>query len=890
MRWVGRFSVLVGFLLFVAVGTLGYWGHLAAHGRDLALLNRAVTHFGHLVEGQRTDSLVLDVAIDPESGDLTGTARLSLRAEVEGRRRLYFLLGDALRLTAFSVPGFPEARAWKLWLVTLVDLGRPVAEGTPLEVTLAYEGRPASGLFGLGTARVSPRDVQLSVDSFWFPNDLQGQFQADVAVTLPSYLTLVHAGEEVDRASLGRVRRWRWRTSRPVPSLSLVAGMYRAWDLDTPNTRYRLYLADDVHLDSARVLAIAARADGILSARYGPSGYSNLSLFVSRRLRRAYNDGAGVMGLSIRYFRRGDYGFDIIAHELAHNWFGATVMEQWLRPGTGGEWLVEGFSEMSSMLAAEEVFGQPALVRRLAQNFYDPRRDGVVGAMSVLDNAVGDDGAREVIYNKGGYVAMMLRRLLGDDVFFPAVRDFIDSYRHRSATEADLQAHLADASGRPLDAFFEQWVRSKAELDLALEQPEDEMHLALTNLGTANAIGGVAVAAPPESSAGETPPAPALAADEEVEEEEEEEGGEAGGATPLAPTPTPAAAPAGGAVIGATLPLPPPGGSAVADPDLTWADMRRENNLFPRTRFPLALAVGEGGLAEVRGETYPWSPATLRVVSPGGAERGSWELAANVVSYPRWLDRDRLVLNTTDADSRSAKVVLFDARDGEQRVIGRGSGPVPSQGAVYAVQGDRIVRWQGPAWAREEVVRHPRRALGALAPSPDGQRLAYVSARDNDMEIRLLELAGRHQRMLVSWDRDLRDLVWSGDGTRLYAGIGGNWDWQVWEIPADGSAVRILAREAAAMGNLAMSPDGMLLAFTAAAELDYPFNRREIVVLDPANRVVERFAVAGSDARQVVWSDDETLLAVAAPTADFTLPQRRNIVRLSLEDGELTVE
>jgi hypothetical protein len=852
MRWVGRFFALVGIVLFVAVGALGLGMYLAVSGRDLTLLHAVVARFGSLVAGQRTERLLLDVAVDPDAGTLSGRARLTVKATEEGRRRFYFLLGDPFRLTSLAVTGYPEALAYKLWLVTVVDLGRPVPAQVPMEVVLDYEGRPAGGLFGLGTARVSPRDVQLSVDAFWFPNDLQGQFEADVAVTLPAYLTLVHAGDEVERSVRGRLQRVRWRYPRPIPSLSLVAGPYRTHDLYAGRARYRLYLADDVRLDSERVLKMAAEADDLLSQRYGPSGYPQLSLFVTRQLRRAYNDGAGVLGLSIRYFRRGDYGFNVIAHEIAHNWFGATVMERWLEPRTGGEWLVEGFAEFSSILAAETRYGREALVRRLAGIFFDPRHDAAVAAMSVLDNAVGDDGAREIIYNKGGYVVMMLRRLLGDEAFFSGVRAFLERRRYQPASEAELEGVLAETSGQDLSAFFRQWVRSDLALDLALEKPEGESGLTLQNEGKNDVVGQIAV-------------------------------GPAGSPEPPARIET---------GLGAQLPLPAAGSSLNVDPDLSWADMKRDNNVFPRARYALALASGGGGLAQVASEVYPWSPATLAARDADGALRATWELPSTVVSWPRWLDEHTVVLNTTEAAHRQPAVVLFDTRDGTSRVIGRGVGPATSAGTIYAALGDSIVRWQAPSWAREVVVRRKRRLFGAVVPSPDGARLAYAVARDNDMEIRVLTLADGRERMLVSWDRDLRELVWSADGTRIYAAIGGDWDWQVWEIAADGGPVRILMREAATLGNLALSPDGSSLAVAAAPQLDYPFNRKEIFVLDPSQRGVRRLPVEGSDVREIVWQDDNTLLAIAAPSgeaAPFTVPERRSVVRVRLSDGAVQV-
>ena len=82
-----------------------------------------------------------------------------------------------------------------------------------------------------------------------------------------------------------------------------------------------------------------------LAGHFGPSGFASATLFVPRRLARAFNDGSGLMGMPPRYFHDGRYGYETLAHELAHNWWGATVAERWLAPGTGGEWIVEGFAQ-----------------------------------------------------------------------------------------------------------------------------------------------------------------------------------------------------------------------------------------------------------------------------------------------------------------------------------------------------------------------------------------------------------------------------------------------------------------------------------------------------------------------------------------------------------------
>lgn len=848
MRWVGRLFALVGFLLFVAVGVVGFEAYLSITGRDLRLLNAVVTRFGNVVAGQRTRALRLEVGVDPEGGRLSGRAQLTVEPTRGGRQRFYFLLGDAFHLEGFAAAGYPQARAYKLWLITVVDLGRPAPAGETIAMTIEYEGKPETGLFGLGTAKLSPRDVQLSVDSFWFPNDLQGQFDADVAVTLPAYMTLVYAGEELERSTRGRMQRVRWHSARPVPSLSLVAGPYEMFEHKGDDGTYRVYIADDIRLDAEKILASASGANRFLGERYGASGYDHHSFFVSRRVRRAYNDGSGVIGLSIRYFRRGDYGFNVIAHELAHDWWGATVMEKWLEPATGGEWLVEGFAEFSSILAGEARFGREALVRRLAENFFDPRRNRAVGNMSVLDNAVGDDAAREIIYDKGSYIAMMLRRLLGDEALFPALRVFLERFRYQGASEADLEAVLQETTGQDLSAFFAQWVRSDKGLDLSLDANEGGGGLTLHNLGEITAIGDIEI----DSDAEPAPPAE--------------------GELPMAEPDL---------AIGAQIAAK----SGNVDPDLTWADMWRDDNVYPRQRFPLAFALSAHGRAQIDSEAFPWSAATLQTIGGDGAAVGKWELPSTVVSLPRWLDEHTLVLNTTDATQKWPSVVLFDTANGSSKTLGPGAQPMVQAGAIYAVEREAIVRWQSPKWEHEILVREKRHAFGGLAPSPDARQLAFASARDNDMEIKLVDLGTRRVRTLLHWDRDLRDLIWSADGSRIYAAIGGDWDWQVWEIPVDGGPLRQLAREAAAIGNLALSPDGKRLAFAAALQLDYPFNRKQAVILDLEKREVTIKPVAGSDVRQLGWRDESTLIGIAAPTgadSPFRLPEARDIVEIEV--------
>jgi hypothetical protein len=147
-----------------------------------------------------------------------------------------------------------------------------------------------------------------------------------------------------------------------------------------------------------------------------------------------------------------------LAHELAHQWWGQAV--GW--KNYHEQWLSEGFAQYFAAIYAER--------RRGAGVF-----DGIIRSMSRWAVSTSDQGAvylgyrlghikndgrilRAVVYNKGAMVLHMLRRLVGDEVFFRALRRFYDSYRFQKAGTDELRVVFEAESGRPLSRFFDEWI------------------------------------------------------------------------------------------------------------------------------------------------------------------------------------------------------------------------------------------------------------------------------------------------------------------------------------------------------------------------------------------------------------------------------------------------
>jgi hypothetical protein len=845
-------ALLAGALLFTAVAA-SFAAYLATTGQSVPMLRAVTAKVGSLIAGQRTEHLALKVRVLPAESRISGSATLTVRSTGAPRQRFYFLLNSGLHIRSVHVSGTdaatPAPAVYQLSVLTVVDLGHTVPQDASLDLTVDYDGRIGGGLLGGASSAVSPQQVMLNTDGFWYPNDVQGCFTADVTVTLPSTMTLVHNGTNAVRVQRGDVQQVHWTSDRPVGGLSLVAGPYRLTATAVDGVAYRLYLPGDVDLDPQQVLKLMASAGSVLTQRYGPSGFTQVTAFVSRELRRGYNDGSGLIGLSIRYFRAGDYGFGTIAHEIAHNWWGATVAEKWLSPGSGGEWIVEGFAEFSSLVAAEAVYGAGALTRRLTGEFFDPQVQATISHMSVLDNALAEATARDTIYRKGAYVAFMLRRVLGDDTYFAALRQFLERFRYQQVSDADLQQVLQEASGKDLQAYFADWVRSSHLADLSLDA-NGQGEIRVNNLGDAAIAGDLDLWTFAKS------------------------GGE-----PVRTT----------VHVGDQLSLPADTAYAVLDPVLAWADVQRENNRYPRRTDPVSVSgTPSGESAVAAGESFPWVRATLSRVSAGGRTTHTWDFERGLADAPVWSpDGVQLIASAADGHGPLPAIVTL-AADGTRKTIGRGSAPVmTAAGVIIAARQDRLVALRGDG-GTATILQRCGDQLDQPRLSPDGRTLAYTAARGNRLELRAVGIDGRDDRFVLSWDRDRFTYRWGADATRLYAIAGGSWDWQIWEIPLSGEGVRVLASGAAAISDLAVSPDATRLAFTAAPVLDYPVNRRQLYVLNLTDRTVRAIDVPEADLSALTWTGPDTVLVVATSATGgvpWYFPAPRALKRVRLTDG-----
>lgn len=147
-----------------------------------------------------------------------------------------------------------------------------------------------------------------------------------------------------------------------------------------------------------------------------------------------------------------------LAHELAHQWWGQAI--GWRNYHE--QWLSEGFSQYFAAMYAGHARGPEALgavLRHMGKWAVDASPQGPVYLGYRLGH-IRNEGRvhRALVYNKGGVVLHMLRRLVGDEAFFVGIRRFYADWRYRKAGTENLRVAMEAASGKDLERFFERWI------------------------------------------------------------------------------------------------------------------------------------------------------------------------------------------------------------------------------------------------------------------------------------------------------------------------------------------------------------------------------------------------------------------------------------------------
>jgi aminopeptidase N len=162
----------------------------------------------------------------------------------------------------------------------------------------------------------------------------------------------------------------------------------------------------------------------------------------------------------------------LMAHEIAHQWFGDAATEtQWQYL-----WLSEGFATYMTHCYLENKYGADTLKTGMKKDrtkliAFERRK-----LTPVVDTSIKNDFMQLLnpnSYEKGGWVLHMLRRRIGDKLFWKGISTYYAAYRNKNASSADFEAVIEKVSGQDLHTFFHQWLLTAGHPHVSIKQHYD---------------------------------------------------------------------------------------------------------------------------------------------------------------------------------------------------------------------------------------------------------------------------------------------------------------------------------------------------------------------------------------------------------------------------------
>ncbi len=318
-------------------------------------------------------------------------------------------------------------------------------------------------------------------------------------VKVPAGYFALSNGELVNAEAEQREGVFHWKMNEPHPSylFTLVAGEFSVIHADADGIPLTYYVPkkreDDGKRTFERTPDMVKHFGELLGVRYPWNKYAQVvvSDFIFGGME---NTTATTMYEHILLDERASIDLsadDLIAHELAHQWFGDLVT---CRDWSHG-WLNEGFATFMEHVYREHHLGRDEYdygVRTDMDTYVGEARSRYKRPIVCQDYEAPIDIFDRHLYEKGACVLHLLRSELGDALFWQGVGNYLRRHAKGVVETRDLMRALEEVSGKSLERFFEQWVfrAGHAEVDVKIAYEDG---LCLVNVKQHQAPGGSSV-------------------------------------------------------------------------------------------------------------------------------------------------------------------------------------------------------------------------------------------------------------------------------------------------------------------------------------------------------------------------------------------------------------
>lgn len=411
----------------------------------------------------------LELDLDPAQRFVSGTVT-SHFVPNQNISSIYFDLSDGLAVSEVKYHGSNLSFTQLATKELKIDFPANISSSTLDSLSVKYSGVPttvgsAGDAFTISTQGGTPVLFTLSEPygaQEWFPtkqsmNDKIDK--VDFKITTPSQYSVAANGKLFSETPVsGGKKLTFWQTNYPIPAYLIGLGItnYTKFNdtMGTPPFPFVNY----VYPSTAANGTIMSNIDWTKTVMntfeqfFGPYPYRN-----EKYGHMEFGWGGGMEHATMSSM--GAWSRGIIAHELAHQWFGDKVT-----CGAWNDiWLNEGFATFGEHLANEKLLMTNTQFMSYLANEMSSITSSTGGSVYVADanlNNINTIFSGRLTYSKGGYVVRMIKWILGDDAFYAALKDYHTrpNLAYSYAKTEDLKNSLLQSTGKDFTEFFNDWI------------------------------------------------------------------------------------------------------------------------------------------------------------------------------------------------------------------------------------------------------------------------------------------------------------------------------------------------------------------------------------------------------------------------------------------------
>ena len=402
----------------------------------------------------------LELSIDPVSNTLSGDC--TMEAQATQSLRTFNLDFSELTIEKVTVNGKTAKYRQKERELTITP-AQPLSDGDVFTVVVSYGGTPETSpsvgtLWYSGWHHNEDNSVfvssEISGSANWYPVNDHPLDKASYSfrITVPKPYVVAANGFLQQELDNGGTVTYVWEAAEPMASYVAAVNIdeYVIETVQGPDgVLIRNYLPPDFPKASKAGIDQLADMLAFFSERFGPYPFETYGVVIVD----FPDNGPAAMEtqtLSQHEVDESSYSLSdyVIAHELAHQWFGDSVsLENWQ-----DIWLKEGAATYAGWLwlEHEDEGALNAKVRRVyPMEAFSPNPPGNPSPTNLYTNTV---------FDRGALTFHALRLRVGDDVFFQILRTYTEQFRYGNASTADFVAVAEEVSGQDLGEFFEAWL------------------------------------------------------------------------------------------------------------------------------------------------------------------------------------------------------------------------------------------------------------------------------------------------------------------------------------------------------------------------------------------------------------------------------------------------